>query len=122
MQLKELNLKIRAFAKADGVTLTDLEKHFKMPRNHLSTMLNGTRHFPAKWQRKLAEWIDARKKTTRKKKAVAKEQTELPDEPLADDQSIGTAVSIDKPRKLPPPGLTKPQQIRWHRENNQTLQ
>jgi hypothetical protein len=79
-----------------------------MPTNTLSGMLNGTRYWPEKWKEKPRAFVEARAKAT------TPEPTKAPAVPVSTKR-----ITVDE--NTPPPGLSKAQQIRWHRENNQTL-
>lgn len=131
------------------MTLKEIEETLKMPRNYLSGMLNGTRPFAPKWQTLLVAYVKAKtegntsivipisvkhkiKKKIEKnnepanKKRILKEREGLTQAtpetqyPLTDAEYF--SIPAEKAAKTPPAGLTKAQQIRWHRENNQPLQ
>jgi hypothetical protein len=114
--------------------LTAIEKKLGMPENALSGMLSGKRKLPKKWVHPLTEYVEILKKNEVKNEPENKERTTKEREEIADP--IQESIRANYPplsdadiyqiaetaKKSPPPGLTKTQQIRWHRENTQTLQ
>lgn len=96
--------------------LTAIEKELGMPENVLSGMLSGTRKLPKKWIQPLTEYVEALK-TEAKTASSPRLVDVLP--PLTEEDIFEMA---EKAHKSPPPGLTKSQKLRWHRENTQTLQ
>lgn len=123
---------IRALTNYKVYTLGQIEKTLGIPTNTLSSMLNGSRNMAPKWQTLLTEFI----------KALPKEDKTITIniDDIAPKPETGVIVEALKPRKLLhaekishpltepiaaektlPAGLTKSQQIRWHRENSQTL-
>lgn len=146
MTKTEIIAAIRVLLSFRSVTLKDIELTLGMPENCLSGMLNGSRALPRRWEQPLIAFIQAKnagakqivipiqttspgKKKTKKNKAlietpiIAAPITETYDTPLAPQIKDETPV-IKTPfsNRTPPPGLSKSEQIRWHREHNQTLQ
>lgn len=105
MTQEQISAEIRDLVDYGGVRLKDIEEELGIPKNSLSGMINGSRNFVKKWQKKVILYLEDRKKMGLEKQAP---------EPLAPKE---VAVTVS-----PPPGLTKIQMIRWHRENSQTLQ
>lgn len=123
---------IRALTNYKFYTLGQIEKTLKIPQNTLSGMLNESRNMAPKWQTLLTEFI----------KALPKEDKTITIkidviEPKPESRAIADALKPKTPvpririappltetvaaEKTLPAGLTKSQQIRWHREKSQTL-
>jgi hypothetical protein len=117
---------IRALTHYKAYTLGQIETTLGLPQNSLSGMLSGSRNMSPKWQRLLEEFIKALPKED-KTITIKIDQGEPELEPHAGEPEVQMVeVPIPAPKKAVvkkdmPPGLTKAQQIRWHRENSQTL-
>lgn len=87
-------------------------------------MLNGTRNFAKKWLPLLEAYVEAKMKgkteiiipigeakiaVSASNKQAKKKDTKL------------TPATKAVPPNAPPPAMSKAQQLRWHREQNQTL-
>jgi hypothetical protein len=112
------------------ITLKSIEEDLRMPANSLSGMLSGKRPFAKKWITKLSEYVSVKKLKVpeiRKvapiniEQAVAVHNATHPEQ-HTEHMSLTPRQATELIKKAPPPGLTKSQQIRWHRENTQTLQ
>lgn len=129
MELEELKKAIFEIIDT-GVRLKAIEEHLKMPANSLSGMLSGSRPFPKKWIPKLEAYAKVYQTVELNNIPVNKERIltqreELDDSVMAGVQgfpALPEAEEVAIAKKMPPQGLTKAQQLRWHRENSQTLQ
>lgn len=148
MTKEELIAAIRVLTGFKGVSLKEIEKTLSMPTNYLSGMLNGSKSFAPKWQTVLAAYVEAttkgakeivipigpqtpvedqvkKKNTPTAKKRIIKERNILTEPIPAQEYPLTNQETLSSPSekesKTPPPDLTKAQQLRWHRENNQTL-
>lgn len=106
-----------------------------MPENALSGMLSGKRRLPKKWIHPLTEYIEVLK-TGVPLKVEASTLAEIK-EPIFQESKTPRSSNFErehhqlteedvfemaeKAHKSPPAGLTKSQQLRWHKENTQTL-
>jgi len=107
----------------DGVRLRDIEEQLKMPLNSLSGMLNKKKDFPPKWIRKLTAYVEAKQKAKNSAPEPPKEPAvETLPAPPSPPAKKAIPASKQPIVKTPPAGMTKAQTIRFHRENNQTLQ
>lgn len=146
MTKKEIIAAIRVLLSFRAVTLKDIEKTLGMPKNCLSGMLSGSRALPERWEQPLIAFIRAKNngakeivipiQTAPPKKKKAKQNTALPETPVlpapnpekyAPPRPIEIKDELPAAKtlisnRIPPPGLSKSEQIRWHREHNQTLQ
>lgn len=125
METSDLQAAIRAMTDYGGYTLREIEETLKMPHNCLSAMVNGTRNMGPKWKCLLVAFVEAKQKGAT--------SIVIPIGPAKVRETIQEkktkAIPAQKERikepeigRTPPPGLSKAQQIRWHREHNQTLQ
>lgn len=136
MTKDELIAAIRLLTDYKGVTLGEIEKTLNMPQNCLSGMVNGSRNLSKKWHPLLEAYVDAKMKGATeivipigeaKIPPALKEKIDENNIPenkakILKKRKNLTPLPSEQERKSPPPGLTKSEQIRWHRENNQTLQ
>lgn len=124
---------IRALTNYKVYTLGQIEKTLGIPTNTLSGMLNGSRNMAPKWQTLLSEFIKALPKEDR---TITIKIADIEPEPelhvpwpnlKSSAPCLPPSPVVEKPAlvrtadKLPPAGMTKAQQIRWHKENNDTL-
>jgi hypothetical protein len=97
----------------NGLRIAEIERAVNMPKNYLSGMLKQTRPFPEKWQRKLTVYVRAKAAESQATLALAAQVSPIvPDLPPSPNTQKEIAV---------PKGLSKSEQLRWHRENSQTL-
>ena len=125
MDRQQLINAIRALRDIAGVRLRDIEEALKMPKNILSGMLTGTRSFPAKWEKLLIGYVEARAKGQKEIVIPIGEPRAKPGVRVVKPESKPvepTKAKAAAAQKSPPPGMNKAQTIRWHRENSQTLQ
>lgn len=107
-----------------GVRLYEIEETLGMPKNCLSGMINGSRPFSPKWQLLLAAYVEAKnkgEKTMVFEIPTSKMPPKPPVKEVAKAEIKPVSKSIPVHSSTPPPGLSRTQQIRWYRENNQTL-
>jgi hypothetical protein len=115
-----------------GIKLKDIEKDLGMPANSLSGMLSGTRPFASKWIPKLEAYVKLQQSIPELRKqtvadlvdrgiAITKVTADKKVQRIDPDSEEGRQI-IAAAHKSPPKGLTKSEQIRWHRENTQTLE
>lgn len=125
MTQDELIATIRALTDYGGFTLKEIETTLHIPKNHLSGMLNGTKHFAPKWLKLLILWAEATVKGDKTIMIPLGAPPSLPSDnstkKVKTKSPSPEESAIRPPTRMPPPGLTKTQQIRWHRENSQTL-
>jgi hypothetical protein len=114
----ELTAALRAIVDDEGIRLSAIEKAIKMPANCLSGMLNGTRGFPEKWQRKLISYIIEKNKKPSRKNKILNTRESLDQSPASKKYPLSERETFSVPSKLPPPNLSKTQQLRWHREQS----
>lgn len=141
MELDELIIAVRDIV-STGVRLNVIEKRYNFPLNHLSGMLNKKRPFPKKWQKKLNGYV-LEYQLTQKLAQIPAPGGILDDLVTHNEAIIKVSTNVTPKRidpvspegqslkekaepgsataRIPPPGLTKAQQLRWHRENTQTL-
>ena len=124
---------IRTLTNHRRYTLGQIEKMLGIPTNTLSTMLNGNRNMGPKYVTLLSEFLKALPKEDKTitikisddeldlETALAEKLPPLPEGTLTDLVDKGGQVLQSAAKQTPPAGLTKSQQIRWHRENSQTL-
>jgi hypothetical protein len=121
-----------------GVRLKAIEETLRMPANSLSGMLSGSRPFPKKWIPKLEAYVKLHKipatiskeiisDLVNKGVAITKVTQEGITERIDPFTQEGAEIiqnfqQAEVAPTSPPQGLTKAQQLRWHRENSQTLQ
>lgn len=125
MTKEQLIASIRVLTDYNGVRLKEIEETLGIPRNGLSGMLNGSRNLTPKWQKLLEVYVQA--------KAKGKTEIVIPivasKAPVADQgqkskkiKVAPASVQVPPSPRTPPTGMTKAQQLRWHREQSQTLQ
>lgn len=124
MTKEQLIAAIRVLTDYKGVTLGEIEKALTMPKNCLSGMVNGSRNLSTKWHSLLEAYVEARLKGATEiviPIGMAKERRGADKKTAVQPAKVPVEKKIT-PAKTPPAAMTKSQQIRWHRENNQTLQ
>jgi hypothetical protein len=117
---EQLVAAVRELTDYGGVYLTDIEKQLGIPKNMLSGMLNKRRPFVPKWKKKILEYLLTRPQPAPKEPVEELPATPPPSPPPPVERPVASTTSVPAP-KMPPAGLSKSQQIRWHRENSQTL-
>lgn len=131
-ELKEALLALRN--KKPG--LIGIEKELGMPQNALAGMLSGKRKFPKKWVKALTEYVLSQKfpalaggviaDLVEKGVAVTHVSSVGETSRVEPFSEVGAVVqkatvAAQTSQKSPPPGLSKPQTLRWLREHNQEL-
>jgi hypothetical protein len=122
--------------RARGIRLIAIEKEVGMPENTLAGMLSRSRPFPKKWQKKLTEYVFSQTLNVpalpqqtvndliEKGAAITEISSEGEIKPIDPFSNKGQEIikQTKTSHKSPPPGLSRTEQLRWYRENAQTLQ
>lgn len=119
------DLRVLVLTDGNGITLSGIETSLKIPKNSLSGMLSGSRNLPDKWIPLLEAYVTALAKGAKEIIIPIGQPSSTP--PPSDKSPEKKKIKIAAPKKevaekTIPPGLSKSAQLRWHRENNQTLQ
>jgi hypothetical protein len=121
---EQLIAAIRVLTDYKGVTLREIEEALKIPQNSLSGMLNGSRNLAPKWQKLLMAYVEA--KAEGKKEIIipigdAKDPVVTSAQKAKKTEVLPEIVQAPSSATAPPPGMNKAQQLRWHREQNQSF-
>lgn len=120
---EKLKEAIRTLTALKKVTLGDIERVLKMPQNCLSGMMSGSRNIPSKWKPLLVAYVEAKMEGATEIVISIGDVKDIP--AMAETTPQKVEPKAEKPTasdKSMPGGMSKSQQLRWHRENNQTLQ